>query len=30
LKRLEDIFNAKPSVPESDELEIFGLMVDDY
>jgi HTH-type transcriptional regulator/antitoxin HigA len=30
LKRLEKIFNAKLGTPESDELEILGLMVDDY
>ncbi|HZK07588.1 MAG TPA: transcriptional regulator [Bacteroidales bacterium] len=30
LKRLEDIFDAKPGTPESDELEILGLMVDDF
>lgn len=30
LKRLEDIFDAKISTPESDELEILGLIVDDY
>jgi len=30
LKRLEDIFDAKLGSPESDELEILGLMVDDY
>jgi HTH-type transcriptional regulator/antitoxin HigA len=30
LKRLEVIFDAKPGTPESDELEILGLMVDDY
>jgi HTH-type transcriptional regulator/antitoxin HigA len=30
LKRLEDIFDAKPGTQESDELEILGLMVDDY
>jgi len=30
LKRLEEIINAIPGAPESDELEIFGLMVDDY
>ena len=30
LKRLEEIFNAKFGTPESDELEILGLMVDDY
>ena len=30
LKRLEKIFDAKPGTPESDELEILGLMVDDY
>ena len=30
LKRLEEIFDAKPGTPESDELEILGLLVDDY
>ena len=30
LKKLEEIFDAKPGTPESDELEILGLMVDDY
>ena len=30
LKRVDDIFDAKPGTPESDELEILGLMVDDY
>ena len=30
LKGLEDIFDAKPGTPESDELEILGLMVDDF
>jgi HTH-type transcriptional regulator/antitoxin HigA len=30
LKRLEGIFDAKLGTPESDELEILGLMVDDY
>ncbi len=30
LKRLEKIFDAKPDTPESDELEVLGLMVDDY
>ncbi|KOH45029.1 helix-turn-helix domain-containing protein [Sunxiuqinia dokdonensis] len=30
LKRLEDIFDAKPGTMEGDELEILGLMVDDY
>ena len=30
LKRLEAIFDAKLDTPESDELEILGLMVDDY
>ena len=30
LKRLEEIFDAKLSTPESDELDILGLMVDDY
>ena len=30
LKRLEYLFDAKPGTPESDELEILGLMVDEY
>ena len=30
LKRLEKVFDAQPGTPESDELEILGLMVDDY
>lgn len=30
LNRLEAIFDAKLDTPESDELEILGLMVDDY
>lgn len=30
LKRLEEIFDAKPGTHESDELEILGLLVDDY
>lgn len=30
LKRLEEIFDAKLGTPESDELEILGLMVDNY
>ncbi len=30
LKRLEVIFDAELDTPESDELEILGLMVDDY
>jgi HTH-type transcriptional regulator / antitoxin HigA len=30
LKRLEEIFDANMGTPESDELEILGLMVDDY
>ena len=30
LKRLEEIFDAKLDTTESDELEILGLMVDDY
>jgi HTH-type transcriptional regulator / antitoxin HigA len=30
LKRLEVIFDAKLGTSESDELEILGLMVDDY
>ena len=29
-KRLEEIFDAKPGTLESDELEILGLIVDDY
>jgi hypothetical protein len=30
LKRLEGIYIATPIAPESDELEIIGLMVDNY
>lgn len=30
LKRLEEIFDAKIGTPESDELDILGLMVNDY
>lgn len=30
LRRLEEIFDAKLGTPESDELDILGLMVDDY
>jgi HTH-type transcriptional regulator/antitoxin HigA len=30
LKRLEVIFDAELGTPESDELDILGLMVDDY
>lgn len=30
LKRLEVIFDSKLGTPESDELEILGLMVDEY
>jgi HTH-type transcriptional regulator / antitoxin HigA len=30
LRRVEMIFDAKLGTPESDELEILGLMVDDY
>lgn len=30
LKRLEEIFDAQLGTPESDELDILGLMVDDY
>lgn len=30
LKRLEEIFDALPGTPESDELDILGLLVDDY
>ena len=30
LERLETIFDAKIGTPESDELEILGLMVDDF
>lgn len=30
LKRLEELFDAKLGTPESDELYILGLMIDDY
>ena len=30
LKRLEEIFDAELGTPESDELDILGLMIDDY
>jgi len=30
LQRLEDIFDAQLGTPESDELEILGLLVDEY
>ncbi len=30
LIRLEEIFDAKLGAPESDELEILGLMIDDF
>ncbi|MDB4334912.1 transcriptional regulator [bacterium] len=30
LERLEEIFDAKMGTPESDELDILGLMIDDY
>ena len=30
LKRLEEIFDAEPGTSACDELEILGLMVDDY
>jgi HTH-type transcriptional regulator/antitoxin HigA len=30
LKRLEIIFNAKPGSPEGDELEILGILIDQY
>jgi len=30
LNRLEEIFDAKLGTPESDELDILGLLVDDY
>lgn len=30
LKRLEAIFDAEVSTPESDEADILGLMIDDY
>lgn len=30
LERLEEIFDAVKGTPESDELDILGLMIDDY
>ena len=30
LKRLEDIFDAKPNTKEGDELEILGVLIDNY
>ncbi len=30
LHRIEEIFDSKPNTPEGDELEILGLMVDEY
>jgi HTH-type transcriptional regulator/antitoxin HigA len=30
LKRLEIIFDASPNTPEGDELEILGILIDDY
>jgi HTH-type transcriptional regulator/antitoxin HigA len=30
LKRLETIFDAKPGTPESDELEVLGILIDQY
>ncbi len=30
LNRLEKVFDAKLGTPESDELEILGLLIDDY
>lgn len=30
LKRLEEIFDAQAGTPESDEVDILGLMVDEY
>jgi HTH-type transcriptional regulator / antitoxin HigA len=30
LKRIEEIFDAKPDTPEGDELEILGILVDEY
>ena len=30
LKRLEEVFDAKPGTAEGDELEILGLLVEDY
>jgi HTH-type transcriptional regulator/antitoxin HigA len=30
LKRLENIFDADPNTVEGDELEILGVLIDDY
>jgi len=30
LERLETIFDSKPGTPESDELEILGILIDQY
>lgn len=30
MKRLETIFDAKPGTPESDELEVLGILIDQY
>jgi HTH-type transcriptional regulator/antitoxin HigA len=30
LERLSEIFDARPGTPEGDELEILGIMIDDY
>ncbi|WP_257670882.1 helix-turn-helix domain-containing protein [Parapedobacter tibetensis] len=30
MKRLETIFDAKPGTPEGDELEILGVLIDNY
>jgi HTH-type transcriptional regulator/antitoxin HigA len=30
LNRLEVIFDAAPNTPEGDELEILGLLIDEY
>lgn len=30
LHRLEEIFDAKPNTPEGDELEILGILIDNY
>lgn len=30
LNRIDEIFDAKPGTPEGDELEILGILVDEY
>lgn len=30
LERLEEIFDAKPGSPEGDELEVLGILIDQY